>query len=104
MQVAVDLSYLFCFPKYSCTKTLNNKETEEWIKERVIIIILYGLRRLTCSGIDALPSFPGASTTSLSSRFAIEVVFRESVVMHSFKVVDPILFAFGPYILYSRDL
>jgi hypothetical protein len=27
----------------------------------VIIFLLHGLGRLTCSGIDALPSFPGAS-------------------------------------------
>ena len=31
----------------------------------IIIIFLHGLGRLTCSGIDALPSFPGASTTPL---------------------------------------
>jgi len=30
-----------------------------------IIIIFYGLGRLTCSGIDALPSFPGASTNKI---------------------------------------
>ena len=30
----------------------------------IIIIIIHGLGRLTCSGIDALPSFPGASTMS----------------------------------------
>ena len=28
----------------------------------IIIFLLHGLDRLTCSGIDALPSFPGAST------------------------------------------
>jgi len=53
-----------------------------------IIIFLHGLGRLTCSGIDALPSFPGAS----SSRFVVEGVFRESGVVHSFKAVDPVLF------------
>jgi len=30
-----------------------------------IIIFLHGLSRLTCSGIDALPSFPGASADCL---------------------------------------
>jgi hypothetical protein len=34
----------------------------------IIIIFLHGLGRLTCSGIDALPSFPGASTISSPSR------------------------------------
>jgi hypothetical protein len=39
----------------------------------IIIIFLHGLGRLTCSGIDALPSFPGASTISSSpSRFVVE--------------------------------
>jgi hypothetical protein len=31
-------------------------------------------------------------------------VFRESAVIHSLKVADPILFVFGSYIWYSRDL
>ena len=53
----------------------------------IIIIFLHGLGRLTCSGIDALPSFPGASTISSSSRFVVEGVFRESGVVHSFKVI-----------------
>jgi len=66
-----------------------------------IIIFLHGLGRLTCSGIDALPSFPRASTISSSSRFAVVGVFRESGVVHSFKMVDPVLFVFGSHILYS---
>jgi len=70
----------------------------------IIIIFLHGLGRLNCSDIDSLPSFPGASTISSSSGFVVEGVFRESVVIHSFKVVDPITFVFGSYILYSRDL
>jgi len=69
-----------------------------------IIIILHGLGRLTCSSIDALPSFPGASTTFSSSRFVVEGVSRESGVVHSFKVVDSVLFAFESHVLYSRDL
>ena len=60
----------------------------------IIIIFLHGLGRLICSGIDALPSFPGASTISSSSRFVVEGVFRESGVVHSFKVIDPVLFVF----------
>ena len=57
----------------------------------IIIIFLHGLGRLTCFGIDALLSFPGASTISSSSGIVFEGVFRESGVVHSFKVVDPIL-------------
>jgi hypothetical protein len=70
----------------------------------IIIIFLHGLGRLTCSGIDALQSFPGASTVSSSSRFVVEGVFRESGVIDSFKVVDPVLFVFESLVLYSRDL
>ena len=70
----------------------------------IIIIILHELGRLTSSDIDALPTFPGASTISLSSWFVVEGVIRQSVVIHSLKAVDPILFVFGSYILYSRDL
>ena len=70
----------------------------------IILIFLHGLGLLTCSGIDALPSFPGASTISSSSRFVVEGVFRESGVVHSFKVVDQVLFAFESHVLYSRDL
>ena len=69
----------------------------------IIIIFLHGLGRLTYSGIDALPSFPGASMISLSLGFVVEGMFRESVI-HSLKVVGPILLVFGSYILYSRDL
>jgi hypothetical protein len=63
----------------------------------MIIIIfffffLHGLVRLICSGIDALPSFTGASTISSSSRLVSEGVIRESSVIHSFKMVDPSLF------------
>ena len=70
----------------------------------IIIIFLHGWGRLTCYGIDALPSFPGASTISSSSRFVFEGVFRESGVVHSFKVVDPVLFVFESHVLYSREL
>ena len=70
----------------------------------IIIFFLHGLGRLTCSGIDPLPSFAGASTISSSSRFVVEVVFRESGVVHSFKVVGPVLFVFESHVLYSRDL
>jgi len=70
----------------------------------IIIIFLRGLCRLNCSGIDALPSFPGASTCSSSSWFVVEGVFRESGVFQSFKVVDPVFFVFESHVLYSRDL
>ena len=69
-----------------------------------MIIFLHGLGRLTCSGIDAVPSFPGASTIPSSSRFVVEGVFRESSVVRSFEVVDPVLFVFESHGLYSRDL
>ena len=59
---------------------------------------------MTCSGIDASPSFPGASTVSSSSRFVVEGVFWESGGVHSFEVVDPVLFVFESHVLYSRDL
>ena len=45
-----------------------------------------------------------ASTISSSSRSVVEGVFRKSGVVHSFKMVDPILFVFGSHVLYSRDL
>ena len=54
--------------------------------------------------IDALPSFPGASTISSPPRFVVEGVFRKSGVVHSFEMVDPVLFVFGFHVLYSRDL
>jgi hypothetical protein len=47
------------------------------LKIIIIIFLLHELGRLTCSGNDALPSFPRASTIS-SSRFVVEGVFRES--------------------------
>jgi hypothetical protein len=72
--------------------------------EVITIIILHWLGRLTCSGIDALPSFPGASTISSPSRFVIEDVFWKSDVVHSFARVDPVLFVYGSHVLYSRDL
>ena len=59
-----------------------------WYFIIITIIFLHGLGRLTCFGIDALPSFPGASTISSSSRFVVEGVFRESGVVHSFKVIN----------------
>ena len=70
----------------------------------IIIIFLHGLVRLTCSGIDALPSFHGASTIPFSPGFVGEGIFRESVVVHSFEVVDLVLFIFQSHVLYSRDL
>ena len=70
----------------------------------IIIIFLHGLGRLTCSGIDALPSFPAAPTISSTSSFVVEGVFRKSGVVHSFEMVDPVLFVFGSYVLCSRDL
>jgi len=70
----------------------------------IVFIFLHGLGRLNCSGIDALPSFPGASTITYSSRSIVEGVFRQSGVVHSFKMVDPVLFVFESHVLHSRDL
>jgi hypothetical protein len=46
-----------------------------------IIIFLRGLGRLTCSGIEAFPLFPGASMISSSSSFVVEGMFRKSGVV-----------------------
>ena len=121
-------------------------------KKIIIIIFLHGLGRLTCSGIDALPSFPWESTISSSSRFVVEgvsavwccplsqggwssfvciwflhLVFQGSPVLflwfrflfclymvltsfipgisYSFLMISLlVLFVYGSYILYSRDL
>jgi hypothetical protein len=51
------------------------------LKIVIIFFFFHGLGRLTCSAIDALPSFPGASTIFPSSRFVFEGVFRESGVV-----------------------
>jgi len=69
-----------CFIESACILT----------KFIIIIILLHALGRLTCSGIDALPLFPGASTISSSSRFVVDGVFRQSGVVRSFKVVDTV--------------
>jgi len=57
----------------------------------VFIIFLHALGRLTCSGINTLPSFPGAPEIPSSPGFVGEGVFREFGVVHSFEVVDPVL-------------
>jgi hypothetical protein len=57
----------------------------------IIIIIIHGLGSLTCSGIDALQSFPVASTVSSPSRVVAEGAFRKSGVVHSFEMGDPVL-------------
>jgi len=77
---------------------------EPLLQSFIIIIIIHGLCRSTCFGIDAFPSFPGASTVSSSSRSVVEGVFRESGVVRSLKVVDPVLFVFESHVLYSRYL
>jgi hypothetical protein len=69
----------------------------------IIIIIIHRLGRLIRSGIDALPSFPGASTISSPQMFVVEGVFRNSGVVHSFEMVYPVLFVFVFHVLYSRD-
>ena len=76
-----------------------------WLEHgKIIIIFLHALGRLTCSDIDALPLFPGASAIPFSPGFVGEGIFREFGVVHSFEVVDPVLFVFVSRVLYSRDL
>ena len=77
---------------------------ERTFSHEIIFIFLHGLGRLSCSGIDALPSFPRASTVSSSPRFVVEVVFRESGVVNSLKMVDPVLFVFGSQITHNVDI
>jgi hypothetical protein len=48
-----------------------------------LFFFFYGLGRLTCSGIDTLLLFPGASTIFSSCRFVVEGVFGKSGVVHS---------------------
>jgi len=97
--------YIKCSCKFNLI-TFNIHAIEAHCKRHIIIIIifLHGLGRLTCSGIDTLLSFPGASAIPSSSGFVGEGVFRESGVVHFFEVVDPVLFVFESHILYSRDL
>jgi hypothetical protein len=45
-----------------------------------------------------------ASMISSPSRCVVEGMLRKSGVVHSFKVIDPVLFVFGSHGLYSRDL
>jgi hypothetical protein len=52
---------------------------------------------LTCSSINALPSFSGTSMISSSSGFVVEGTFRKSGVVHSSKTVNPVLFVFGSH-------
>ena len=70
----------------------------------IIVIFLHGLGRLNSSGIDVWPSFPGASVVPSSPVLVGEAVFRQSVVVRSLEVADPVLFVFESHVLYSRDL
>jgi len=81
-----------------------NEEQNCRTSKFIINIFLNGLVRLTCSGIDTLSSFPGASTVSSSWRFVVESLFQESGVVHSFKLVNLVLFVFESHVLYSSDL
>jgi hypothetical protein len=74
---------------FAYVSTLYEKVTKQTISHesrKIIIIFLHGLGRLTCSVIDALPSFPGASTNSSSSRFVVEGVFRKSGIVIDFVI------------------
>jgi hypothetical protein len=83
---------------------LNRLIRRHFGKQIIIIFIIHGLGHLACSIIDALPSFPVVSTVSSPLRFVVEGVFWKSGVVHSFKVIDPVLFVFGSHGLYSTDL
>ena len=102
------IRYIYIYDEYIYTYICVWQRCSRWytpgINIRIIIIFLYGLGRLNRSGIDALPSFPGASTISSSSRFVVEGVFRKAGVVHSFEMIDPVLLVFGSQVLYSRDL
>jgi len=65
--------FVTCLTRRGC---LTSKAITFIRNKKNIIIFLHGLGCLACSGIDALPSFPGASTISSSSRFVVEGVFR----------------------------
>ena len=69
----------------------------------LLLLLLFIFFLLTFCGIDALPSFPGASTISSFSRFVVEGVFGKSGVVRSFEMVDPVLFVSGSYVLYCRE-
>jgi len=92
----------FCSPRQSRDQ-MTRDNTLRPIIIIIIIIFLHGLGRLTSSGINAVPSFPGASAIPSSSVFVGEDVFRQSGVVHSFEVVDPVLFVFESHFLYSRN-
>ena len=82
----------------------DDDDDDERIIIITIIIFLHRLGSLTCSGFDALPSFPGASLISSSSRFLVQGVLRKSGVVHSFKMVDTVWSVFGSHVLYSKNL
>jgi len=48
--------------------------------------------------------FPEAHAIPSTLGFVGEGVFQQSGVVHSFEVVDPVLFVFESHVLYSRDL
>jgi len=79
-----------------CIKLVNNNNNHHYLSPWMRSFDLFRHRRM--------PSFRGASTISSSSRFVVEGVFRESGVVHSSKMVDPVLFVFESHVLYSRDL
>jgi hypothetical protein len=66
----------------------------------IISIFLHAFGRLTCSGVDALPYFLVASTICSPSRFVVDGVFRQSGVVRSLEMVDPVLFVLGSHGLY----
>jgi len=97
MQNASPLAILFVPP-------LHRQLATRSVLYVIVVVFLRGSGCLICSGIDALPSFSGSSMISSSSRSVVVGVFRESGVVRSFKVVDPVLFVFESHVLYCRDL
>ena len=70
----------------------------------IIINFLHGLGLLIVTALTRCHRFLGRPRSLLPLDFVVEGVFRESGVVHSFKMVDPVLFVFGSQVLYSTDL
>jgi len=103
-ETCYNMDWFGTLESWVCCILLENIQTNKNNPVHFIVIFLHGLVRLTCSGIDALPSFRRAYTISSSTRRVVEGVFWKSGVVHSFKMVDTVLFVFEFHVLYFRDL
>jgi hypothetical protein len=82
-----------------CLDSENRHSFENQLIWCEVWISFHGLGRMACSGIDALPSFPGASTISSPSGLVVEGVFRKFGVVNAFEMVDPVSFVFESHSL-----